>query len=53
MSNINNLTVKTVVFDMKESFKKKMQALISNLEKKDNILDSIYKLRVVYNKQNL
>ncbi len=38
---------------MKENFRKKMQNLIANYEKKENILDSIYKLRVVCNKQNL
>ena len=38
---------------MRENFRKKMQNLIANCEKKDNILDSIYKLRVVCSKQNL
>jgi hypothetical protein len=32
--HINNLTQKTVVFDMKEVFKRKMQQLIVDLEKK-------------------
>jgi hypothetical protein len=41
------------VFDVRENLKKKMQEVILDLEKKENILESIYRLRTVTNEEML
>lgn len=49
----NFLTSKSIVFDVRENLKKKMQEVIMDLEKKESILESIYRLRTVTNEEML
>jgi RNA recognition motif-containing protein len=39
------------VFDVRENLKKKIQQVLAQIEKKDNLLESIFRLRLVTNEE--
>lgn len=49
ITQVNFLSDKSIAFDVPERYKKRLTEVIIDLEKKENILDSIYRLRTITN----
>jgi hypothetical protein len=53
LCQLNYLSDKALAFDVPESYKKRLHEVIVELEKKDSILESIYRLRLVTHEEML
>jgi RNA recognition motif-containing protein len=49
--HVNQLSKRSIVFDVRENLKKKIQQVLAQIEKKDNLLESIFRLRLVTNEE--